>query len=82
MNAVDGPQPVRCPVCGELGQHVLGCPERPRFEFPCTECGGNAFLGYRNWKVPGGVQVVGEDERLCNACFRERTESPTEEDAP
>jgi hypothetical protein len=43
-----------------------------RFMYPCTDCSGDAFLGYsaktkRDW---GGK--VKKGERLCTACFRKR----------
>lgn len=48
--------------------------EGPRqvYQYPCTECGENAFLGYisrntRNWRG-----IVKKGERLCTACFNKR----------
>lgn len=44
-------------------------PKPTQHEFPCTECGGDAFIGMSNWKGPEG-QIIGKDERLCTKCSR------------
>jgi hypothetical protein len=41
------------------------------FEYPCTECGGDAYIGMSNWSGPEG-QIIGKDERLCNRCAKKR----------
>jgi hypothetical protein len=43
-------------------------------KFPCTQCGGDAEVGYSNWSMKGvDGKVVREDERLCRQCFKKRT---------
>jgi hypothetical protein len=42
--------------------------EEPPKEFACTECGGDAFLGYSE----GWNGKVTKGERLCTYCFRKR----------
>lgn len=47
--------------------------ERPR-EYPCTQCGGDAFLAYTAGEEPGadwGGRVK-RGERICLRCFRSR----------
>lgn len=45
-------------------------PEAKRY--PCTDCGGDAYVGMSDWKGPGG-QLIGKDERLCISCGRKRS---------
>ena len=40
-------------------------------EFPCTECGGDAFIGMSNLRGPDG-QIIGTKERLCMKCCKRR----------
>jgi hypothetical protein len=42
-----------------------------RREYPCTECAGDATLGFSNWRGPTG-QIIGNKERLCSACAKKR----------
>lgn len=43
-------------------------------KYVCTQCGGNAEIGYSNWKKAGVKKlIVGKDERLCRICFKKRT---------
>jgi hypothetical protein len=44
-----------------------------QFMYPCTECSGDAFLGYSARKKSGWGGAVKKGERLCTACFRKRT---------
>jgi len=43
----------------------------PSFEFPCTECGGDAYIGLSDWIGPDG-QIIDKDERLCTRCAKKR----------
>jgi hypothetical protein len=47
---------------------------KPRKEYPCTDCGGDAYIGYpagrRKTESWGGL--VKKGERLCLACGRRR----------
>ena len=43
------------------------------FEYPCTECGGDAYIGMSNWSESAtGKVIIGKDERLCNRCAKKR----------
>ena len=46
------------------------------YEYPCTECGGDAYIGYMAKKGSdwGGLVYCGE--RLCTACFKRRGGKP------
>lgn len=45
----------------------------PRYEFPCTECGGDAFVAYAAGKKNDAWNgKVKRGERLCTACFVKR----------
>ena len=42
--------------------------------YSCTQCGGNAEIGYSNWSRAGVKEkIVGKNERLCRKCFKQRT---------
>ena len=41
-------------------------------EFPCTECGGDAFIGYCANKKGDWGGKVNPGERLCTRCFQKR----------
>lgn len=47
---------------------------KPKFEWPCTECGGDAKIAYSAGKKRGqdwnGKVKAGE--RLCTRCFQNR----------
>lgn len=46
-------------------------------EYPCTDCGGDAEVGFSDWRSREKGQVVGKDERLCMCCAKKRgIESP------
>lgn len=62
-----------------LGEHVPIKPagENPTpgpHQWPCTQCGGNAMIGYGpGWgDLKGGEEVVKQGERLCTRCFMSR----------
>lgn len=40
-------------------------------EYPCTDCGGDAYIGLSNWTGPQG-RIIGKKERLCLPCARQR----------
>jgi hypothetical protein len=46
-------------------------------KYSCTQCGGNAEVGYSNWSRIGinkkVENIVGKSERLCRTCFKVRT---------
>ena len=43
------------------------------FEYPCTECRGDAYIGMSNWsETATGKIIIGKDERLCNRCAKKR----------
>lgn len=42
------------------------------YEFPCTECGCDAFIGYSNWIDRTGAKIIKDKERLCTKCARKR----------
>lgn len=45
----------------------------PRQDYPCTSCGGDAYIGVSAGRKPmnwGGL--VKRGERLCFTCFRKR----------
>lgn len=42
--------------------------EKSTHEFPCTECAGDAFVGY----AEGWQGQVKKGERLCTRCFQKR----------
>lgn len=39
---------------------------------PCTECGGEAYMGYTANKTSDWGGLVKNGERLCDKCFRRR----------
>lgn len=39
----------------------------------CTECGGDATIGAKNWVDMDGKILVGKDELICMRCFKKRT---------
>jgi hypothetical protein len=41
-------------------------------EYPCTECGGDAFIGYGSDKEDCWQGKVKKGERLCTQCFQKR----------
>jgi hypothetical protein len=41
-------------------------------EFPCTECGADAYLGMSDWRDSDGSQIIGKHERLCLRCSSKR----------
>ena len=41
-------------------------------EYPCTDCGGDAFIGYSANKEADWNGKVKIGERLCTACFQKR----------
>lgn len=41
-------------------------------EFPCTQCGGDAFVGYSANKGSDWDGKVKIGERLCTSCFQSR----------
>ena len=41
-------------------------------EYPCTECGGDAFIGMSGWSEADGSVMIGKKERLCLPCARNR----------
>lgn len=41
-------------------------------EFPCTSCGGDAYVGMSNLRASGGRVLIRKDERLCMACAMKR----------
>lgn len=43
-------------------------------EYPCTQCGGDAYVGFTDWLGPDG-QVIDKAERLCSRCAKERNVS-------
>ena len=45
---------------------------KPTPEYPCTECGGDALMGFTGWRNRDGEVTIKEDERLCNRCAKER----------
>jgi len=50
---------------------ALACVGLVRREYPCTECAGDATVGFSNWRGPTG-QIIGKKERLCSACAKKR----------
>lgn len=43
-------------------------------KYICTDCGGNAFIGYSNWSKAGSKKkIVKKNERICSMCFKKRT---------
>lgn len=72
IKAVDGPY-----LKGRLGlwlatDGLAKAIDECRHEYPCTECGGDAFVGMSNWRDQANKQVIGANERLCPACSRRR----------
>ena len=50
----------------------MSIPKRTRsHEYPCTDCGGDAFVGFSGWIGPSG-NVIGEEERICPSCAKKR----------
>lgn len=41
-------------------------------EYPCTECGGDAFVGYASNKKSAWGGLVKKGERICTRCFQRR----------
>jgi hypothetical protein len=41
-------------------------------EFPCTECGRDAYIGYTAGKTGDWDGKVKPGERLCTSCFTKR----------
>ncbi len=39
--------------------------------YKCTECGGDAFIGFTKWSGPDG-EIVSKNERLCSRCLAKR----------
>ena len=48
-------------------------PDHPEshHEFPCTDCGGDAYVGMSGWRGPQGV-MIDASERLCMPCAKKR----------
>lgn len=44
----------------------------PKWPFPCTECSGDAEVGFSNWTCAKKGCLIGPDERLCMRCARKR----------
>lgn len=42
------------------------------YEYPCTECKGDAFIGYTAKKKGDWGGLVQPGERLCTRCFQKR----------
>lgn len=40
--------------------------------FLCSKCGGDAFIGYSNWRDKEGRVMIKKRERLCMRCARQR----------
>ena len=43
-----------------------------KIDYPCTECGGDAFIGYSANKKETWDGKVKPGERLCTSCFQKR----------
>lgn len=41
-------------------------------ELPCTECGGDAYVGMSSLRDSGGRVLIRKGERLCMACAKNR----------
>ena len=47
-------------------------PAKPVYEYPCTECGDDAYVAVgRSWTDDGG-EIVKKGERLCGGCAAKR----------
>ena len=42
-----------------------------KYEFPCTDCGGDAFIGVSGWKKHDKY-IIKKKERLCLKCAAKR----------
>lgn len=42
-----------------------------KYQYPCTECNGDAFIGYGGKKKGWGGKTK-SGERLCASCFQKR----------
>lgn len=51
----------------------------PPIPYPCTDCGGDAYFGYSNWKDASGRVIIEKKERLCQRCFEKRKQDSTTE---
>jgi DNA-directed RNA polymerase subunit RPC12/RpoP len=45
--------------------------EKEKKEYPCTECGEDAEIGYSNF-YKGKKRIIGKKERLCRSCASKR----------
>lgn len=46
---------------------------KAKFAYPCTECNGDAMLGFSNFRKSNRKKpLIGKDERLCRKCARKR----------
>ncbi len=45
--------------------------EGSSYEYPCTDCGGDAYVGLSGWRGPEG-EIISKNERLCLRCGRKR----------
>lgn len=41
-------------------------------QYPCTECAGDAYIGYIGKRIGDWGGKVKPGERLCSRCFRKR----------
>lgn len=41
-------------------------------EYPCTECGGDATIGYGSEDKESWDGITKKGDRLCTSCFRKR----------
>lgn len=43
------------------------------YEYPCTECKGNAYVGYSHWRRSDRKKpFIKKGERLCLSCAKKR----------
>lgn len=49
-------------------------PENKKPEYPCTDCGGDAYIGYAAGKEKNSDWngLLKKVERLCTGCFKKR----------
>ena len=57
---------------GPSGQPPVAAPARSVPDYPCTECGGDAFFGYTADKPTDWNGAVQVGERLCSRCAAKR----------